>query len=128
MMFLFHIGAIKRQADNFCLHPFRRFYSTLVRLKVKQNLSIELSRSCFYSTLVRLKERTVQNKLKNNKCFYSTLVRLKELQLTWEDFVEFQTFLFHIGAIKSAWLRNYWEERYKFLFHIGAIKSGSYPG
>ncbi len=76
-----------------------RFYSTLVRLKVKRKSSLVVMTIRFYSTLVRLK---VFNLHYSNEDYYM--------------------FLFHIGAIKSLAAQGAVLMHVMFLFHIGAIK------
>ena len=127
-LFLFHIGAIKRQvrqSDPYYLQY--SFYSTLVRLKVKaQGRSLNTEILCFYSTLVRLKVREFcLPPGRGQRRFYSTLVRLKDALMPMCH-SSLSRFLFHIGAIKSSIQGHKVKIIKSFLFHIGAIKSTCY--
>ena len=75
--FLFHTGSIKSIFKDNKDFDSTRFYSILVRLKVKLAVAESRSLPGFYSILVRLKEALPPPPLALITSFYSILVRLK---------------------------------------------------
>ena len=121
VMFLFHIGAIKRPNINYVRFGLYGFYSTLVRLKV---FNLHYSNEDYYMFLFHI--GAIKSILQGTTDythgrFYSTLVRLK-VSDSDPDMLQSGMFLFHIGAIKSTLARKLLMACPMFLFHIGAIK------
>ena len=76
------------------------FNSKLVRLKVQQEVVINLIFNRFNSKLVRLKEVCPEGFGSLDECFNSKLVRLKEVRRCARSFFK-KLFQFQTGAIKS---------------------------